>query len=72
MGPLSLVAIDIPDYPTYEQLHMLHLILYIPLEIMLVLPNFTVRYLCVVFVTHRTIFNLGRFKRLVIFRNIGQ
>jgi len=34
---LCLVAIDLPDCPTYELLQMLHLSLYIPLEFVLVL-----------------------------------
>jgi len=46
---LSLVPIDIPDCPTYEQLQMLHLSLYFSLKIMLFLSIFSVRSLCIVF-----------------------
>jgi hypothetical protein len=34
---LCLVAIDLPDCPKYELLQVLHLSLYIPLELVLVL-----------------------------------
>ena len=49
MISLSLVPIDIPDCPTYEQLQMLHLSLYFSLKIMLFLSIFSVRSLCIVF-----------------------
>jgi len=39
---LCLVAIDLPDCPTYELLQVLHLSLYIPLEFVLVLTILSV------------------------------
>ena len=48
MCSLYLVAVDLPDYPTYELLHVLHLSLYILLEFVLVLTILSVNCLCIV------------------------
>jgi len=68
---LCLVAIDLPDWPTYELLQVLHLSLYIPLEFVLVLTILSVSCWCIVFVARRAIFKLVCLKRLVIFHISG-
>jgi hypothetical protein len=71
VGSLCLVATELSDCPTYEELQVLHLSLCIPLECLLVLTIFSVSCYCIVFVVRRAIFKSECLKVLVIFRING-